>query len=84
MGKIEIGKKPEESARDFLQVMDEVVEDCDVSLFTMYMANVYSNAERAFNKGNITQLDMRSLKETAAYKVTEFLKNCECRKKSSL
>lgn len=74
-------KSPERSARDFLDVMDEAVKDCDVSLFSLYMANVFSNSERAFNKGNITQSDMRSLKETATYKVTEFLKNCECRKK---
>lgn len=75
-------KQPEESARDFLGVMDEAVEDCDVSLFSLYMANVYSNSERAFNIGNITQSEMRSIKESAAIKVTNFLKNCECRKKS--
>jgi len=74
--------KPTNAARDFLEVMDEAVKDCDVSLFSLYMANVFSNAERAFNKGNIAQSDMRSLKESATYKVTEFLKNCECRKKS--
>lgn len=72
---------PEKSARDFLDVMDEAVKDCDMSLFSLYMANVYSNAERAFNKGNITQSEMRSLKESATVKVTGFLKNCECRKK---
>jgi len=74
-------KPPERSARDFLEVMDDAVKDCDVSLFSLYMANVFSNAERAFNKGDITQSDMRSLKESATYKVTEFLKNCKCRKR---
>jgi hypothetical protein len=61
--------------------MDEAIKDCDMSLFTMYMANVFSNAERAFNKGDITQSEMRSLKESATVKVTGFLKICECRKK---
>ena len=78
----DLGRKPEESARDFLEVMNEAVKDCDVSLFTMYMANVFSTSERAFNKGNITQSEMQSFKVTATYKVTEFLKNCECRKKT--
>ena len=78
----DLGRKPEESARDFLEVMNEAVKDCDVVLFTMYMANVFSTSERAFNKGNITQSEMQSFKETATYKVTEFLKNCECRKKT--
>lgn len=72
--------KPEDSARDFLQVMDEAAKDCDMALFTMYMANVYSHTERAYNKGDITSSEMISFKESAAYKVTEFLKNCECRK----
>lgn len=73
--------KPEQSARNFLGVIDEAVKDCDVSLFSLYMANVFSHSERAFNKGHITQSEMRSLKESATYKVTEFLKNCECYKK---
>lgn len=74
-------KSPDKSARGFLEVMDEAVKDCDVSLFSMYMANVFSNSERAFIKGDITQSEMRSLKETATIKITEFLKNCECHKK---
>ncbi len=73
--------RPVKSARDFLEVMDETVKDCDVSFFSLYMANVFSYAERAFNNGNITQSEMRSLKESATYKATDFLKNCECRKK---
>jgi hypothetical protein len=77
----EMYKPPQESAREFLDVMDETIKDCDMSSFTLYMANVFSNAERAFNKGDITQLEMRSLKESATVKVTGFLKNCECRKK---
>ncbi len=79
------GKPQEKSkntvARDFLEVMDEAVRDCDFSLFSLYMANVFSKAESAFNKGTITQSEMRSLKESATIKVTGFLKNCECRKK---
>lgn len=73
-------KPPEESAKDFLDVMDEAIKDCDMSLFSLYMANVFSNTERAFNKGNITQPEMRSLKESATVKVTGFLKNCKCLK----
>ena len=46
------------------------------------MANVFSNAERAFNKEDITQSQMRSLKESATVK--GFLKNCECRKKNKI
>lgn len=68
-------------ARGFLDAMDDAVKDCDMSLFTMYMANVFSNAERAFNKGDITHSEMRSLKESATVKVTGFLQNCECHKK---
>ena len=45
------------------------------------MANVFSNSERAYNKGDITQSLMRSLKESATVKITGFLKNCDCRKK---
>ena len=45
------------------------------------MANVFSNSERAFNKGEITQSEMRSLKESATIKVTGFLQNCKCHKK---
>lgn len=72
---------PEISAQYYLASMDKMIEKCDMSLFSIFMANVFSNAERAFCKGNIKKGEMVSLKESAAFKMTEFLKNCECSKK---
>lgn len=73
--------KPAERARDWLERMDIAVSDCDVSLFTLFAANIYSTTERAYNKGDIAHGEMVALKESAAYKITSFLKNCECKKK---
>ena len=36
-------KPLEKSARDLLDIMDETVKDCDMVLFSIYMANVFSN-----------------------------------------
>lgn len=65
----------------FLKNMDDAIKDCDMSQFSLYMANIFSNSERAFNKGNITQSEMQSFKESATVKITGFLNNCECHKK---
>lgn len=54
---------------------------CNTTAKCCHMANVFSNSERAFNKGEITQSEMRSLKESATIKVTGFLQNCKCHKK---
>lgn len=79
---IEIDKLPPlERAKEWLERMDMAAHDCDMALFTIFSSNVFSNAEHAYHKGDITRGDMAALKESAAYKVTEFLKNCECRKK---
>lgn len=79
--KAEAAYRPEESARDWLDRMNKTIEDCDMNLFAMFMANIYSNAERALCKGNITKSEMIALKESAAHKVIGFTKNCECLKK---
>ncbi len=76
-------ESPGQRARTFLGMIDEAIEFCDTGLFALYMANVFSNSERAFCDGSITKREMISLKESAAGKILGFTKNCECEKKSA-
>ena len=75
-------ESPEQRARTFLDSIDEAIGSCDPGLFALTMANVFSNAERAFCNGNITKGEMISLKENATVKILGFTKNCECNKKA--
>jgi hypothetical protein len=72
--------KPPESIKDFLDGMDESVENCDVSTFSLYMSNVFSKAENAFNKGYISKIEMIHSKTIAAGKIIKWKDNCKCNK----
>ncbi len=41
--------------------MDETVKDCNISLFSLYMDNVFSHAERTFPKGNADRIEDEGL-----------------------
>ncbi len=71
---------PQDNATSWLDRMEIAIEECDVSHLTLFSSIVYARAEEAYQKELITKREKYALQESAADKVTSFLKNCKCTK----